>query len=287
MQTFSYFGGKIIPTEEVKVSAYDIGLLRGYAIYEGITAFGSEPFYLKEHLDRFERSAKILNLNIPLERSEIENIMRDIIAKNGFPRTNFRMILTGGTALDGIGYNSDTPAFFILSEPHKPLPQELYENGGSLFTHEHLRFLPECKTTNYITAVSLQKKKKEEGAVEILYTWHGKVLEASTSNFFIVQGNTLVTPKDDILYGITRNIVLMLGKGQFDLEERDITLDELFGADEAFITSSYKDIVPIVSVDGKKIGNGRVGEGTRKIMALFKDLAQQKLIIDRKSTVVI
>jgi branched-chain amino acid aminotransferase len=140
--------------------------------------------------------------------------------------------------------------------------------------HEHMRPFFESKTTNYITAVHLQEKRKKAGAIEILYTYKGSILECTTSNFFIFKGNILITPKDMVLIGITRNFVLKLAKkAGFVIEERPIRQEELAEATEAFITSTNKDILPIVQVADQKIGmgttKGKVGENTKRLMELF------------------
>src|SRR3989344_5030398 len=137
-----------------------------------------------------------------------------------------RSVLTGGVTSDGI--NGETkPTFFILLEPLPTLNKNLYKNGIKLITCDYLREFAQAKTTNYILAVLLQKKLKKEKAFEVLYTWQDKVLECSTSNFFIFKGDTLITPKDNILIGITRNAVMRLAKEKFKIEERDIAKEEL------------------------------------------------------------
>ncbi|MSR71503.1 MAG: amino acid aminotransferase [Candidatus Taylorbacteria bacterium] len=275
MIKYCFLNDKIIPLDEAKVSVEDIGLLRGYGIYEGITTFNNKLFRLEDHLERFEKSAKALGLKIPYSREKIAEILNELVKKHGFSRTNLRIILTGGVAEGGIYYNEATPTFYVLAEEWKSLPTELYEQGASLITHEYLRTLPEMKTVNYIIAVSLQQERKKKNAIEILFTSESKALEAATSNFFMIKDNVLITPKDNVLYGITRKVVLELARDSFVIEEREVSLKELADADEVFITASYKNIVPIVEIDGKKVSNGKVGGGTQKIMKLFNDYTKQ------------
>ena len=275
MHNYCFFGNKIMLSDDAKVSVYDIGLLRGYGIYEGITTFNKRPFRLDDHLDRFERSARALRLKIPCSRKKIAEILDELISRHDYKRMNFRMILTGGPAEGGLYYDEATPTFYILAEEWKPFDRKLYEEGASLMTYEHERLLPEMKTINYITAVSLQSERKRRGAVEILFTSKGNVLEASTSNFFLFKGDILVTPGDGILSGITRKVVLELARGHFAIEERPVAVMELKEADEAFISASYKDIMPIVEIDGRKIGAGSVGVNTKKIMDLFADYTKK------------
>lgn len=270
MNPVCYLNGSIVPRADARVSVLDLGLLRGFGIYEGITAFGGEPFRFSDHWERFQNSARALDLALPLSEREALEAMRTVIAANApGTRATVRMILTGGEAEGGIGHVIGRETLFITAEPAVPLPEAFYVNGASMRTYEHQRFLPAYKTTNYITAVLLQKKLKEAGAVEVLYNSGGFALECTGSNVFIVQKSKVVTPRENILHGITRKVVLDLARGAYETEERPISLDELFGADEVFITSSFKDIVPIVSVDARTVGTGAPGPVTRDLMERF------------------
>ena len=104
-----------------------------------------------------------------------------------------------------------------------------------------------------------------------MYTYEGCVLEATTSNFFVIKNNKLITPQQNILFGTTRNLVIKLSKKHFDFEERDLSVEELKGISEAFITATNKEIIPVVNVDGKRVGNGSVGPNTKKIMGIFRN----------------
>jgi len=269
MKNYCYKDGKIVPSDKAFVGIYDIGLLRGYGIYEGITTRNGKPFHLKEHLARFRKSAKKMNLKIPLKDRQIEKIIHALIQKNKFERTNIKMILTGGETLNSIGYNPAKPTFFIFTEEWHTLPHELYAKGGKLITYDYLRFMPEIKTTHYITAVQLQTRRQKQNAVEILYTSQNNILECSTSNIFIFKKDTLITPKNNVLPGITRKVVLEIAKRYFRIEERDVSFSELLKVEEVFITSSFKDIVPITTVDKTRIAKGTVGKNTKLIMELF------------------
>lgn len=134
-----------------------------------------------------------------------------------------------------------------------------------------MRELPEYKTSNYIRATNLQNWRKEEKAIEVLFVYDGEILECATSNIFIIKNKTLITPNENILKGITRKVVLELADGKYKIEERPVGEDELKTSDEIFITSSFKDIVPIVKVDDFEVGNGKVGEITKDLMARFKE----------------
>jgi len=271
MTQYCFLNGKILPIEEAKISPIDIGLLRGYGIYDGLAAFGGKPFRFMDHWNRFVSGAHILNLNIPITEEKAEKVIVELLEKNGhMERANIRMILTGGETLGGIEYDFENPTFYILTEKWDSLPEDYYKNGAKLITYNHKRELPEYKTTNYIRATVLQNFRKEEKAVEILYVYDGEVLECATSNIFLVKNNTLITPSENILKGITRKVVLELADGKYKIEERSVGEEELKTADEIFITSSFKDIIPVVKVDDFEIAGGEVGGVTKDLMAKFK-----------------
>lgn len=270
MNEYCFFNGKIVPLSEAKVGVGDIGLLRGYGLYEGIAAFLGEPFRFADHWNRFVSGAHILDLNVPVTEDKALKVIKELLEKNRLTnRANIRMILTGGQTIGGIEYDFENPTFYILTEKWEPLPEDYYKSGAKLVTYRHRREMPEYKTTNYIRAVNLQDWRKGEKAAEILYTYDGEILECSTSNVFIVKDKTLITPDENILKGITRKTVLELASAKYGMEERPVKESELKTADEVFITSSFKDIVPIVKVDDFEVGGGQVGSVTRDLMGAF------------------
>lgn len=278
MNQYCFLNGEIVPLSEAKVGVQDIGLVRGYGIYEGIPVLNGAPFRFADHWNRFLDGTHALNLNVPVTEEKAEKVIRELVEKNGVSkRSNIRIVLTGGPTINGIEYSFDTPTFYILAEKHEPLPQESYEEGAKLITYNYQREIPEHKTTNYIRAVLLQDFKKEEKAVEILYVHDGEVLECATSNVFLVKDNVLVTPSENILKGITRKVILEIaGDMGLQTEERPVAESELKNADEVFITSSFKDIVPIVKIDDFEVGreerDGEVGEVTVGLVERFAEL---------------
>ncbi len=256
------------------MGVYDLGLLRAFGIYEGITAIKGEPFHFHDHFARFERSAKALGLTLPFTEDEALHATREIVKKNaGEARATVRMILTGGAAESGIVHVPGRETFYILAEVAEQFSKKIYEEGGSLITTEHQRALPEYKTIDYITAVMLQPQRKAAGAVDMLYVSKSEVLECGGSNIFIVKGSELITPSEGVLHGITRKVVLDLAGNSYPVHERHVTLDELLGADEVFMTGSFKDIVPIVKIGDAQISTGTIGPITRDLMAQFKKYA--------------
>ncbi len=276
MPPYCYFNGEIIRTSDAKVGVYDIGLLRGFGIYEALATYNRKPFMLPAHMERFRSSTARMDLQIPVSDAEFEKIILDLIERN-IPQGEeaaIRIILTGGAAIDGIDYDHSKSTFYVLVEPMERIAQRTFDEGCSVIVSEHLRQFPLSKTTNYIQAVLLQEERRRAGALEILYTWQGKALECATSNFFIVKGGKIITPRENILMGITRKAAMMAAGNHFPIEERDVTVDEVYAADEAFLTSSFKDVVPVVKVGDRAIGGGKPGPVTREVMRLFHELTQ-------------
>ncbi len=268
-ELYCFLNGKIIPLKDAQVGINDIGILRGYGISDVMKAYGTKVFLIDRHFDRFFNSAGALGIKVPYSRKTIAEIITKLLKKNGFPYSSIRMITTGGEMLGGITFDAKKPTFFITIEPFVEYPSEYYTNGVKLITREYERFMPHIKSTRYLPAVLWHKDKVQEGAVEVLYVSGDQVLECSTSNFFIVKDGVLITAKDSILNGITRQVTLELARDEFPIEERPLSKDELFAADEAFLTATNKRIVPVVTVDGAKIGEGKVGDITKKLIEFF------------------
>jgi len=278
MHTFGYINGKVVRTDVPQLFLDDIGLLRGFASFDFFRIYNGVALDLDDHYKRFIHSSKMLGLKVPLSKKNLEEVLQTLLKKNKIKQAHVRIILTGGKVKEGI--LPTTPNLFVLLEPFKDLPTQLYTKGGTLITFEHLRPFAEAKTTNYQQAVVLQKGKKKSGAVEILYTHKGKILEATTSNIFIVKGNKVITPKIDVLAGITRKIVMELAtKAGHIVVERNIKEKELYTADEVFITATNKKVLPIVKVNDQKIGKGTVGEVSKTLNTAYEDYIKEKCMV--------
>lgn len=274
---YYYLDGKIIPAKDAKIHISDIGLLRGYAVFDFLRTYNGKPFFLEEHIQRLENSAKLLGLTLPISKNEIKQLIIKLIKKNGFFESTARIILTGGFTSDGKTFNPSTPTLCIKVDQLRGFPKEAYENGVSLISLNWKRALPKAKTIDYVMAIralTFANKRRKKKIFEVLYTPDNCVLEASTSNFFLFKKDVLITPKDDILPGITRAIVLKLAKKKFKVEERKVSKDELKEATEAFITSTEKEIIPVIKIDNLIIGDGKIGNNTKLIMQLFHDFVQ-------------
>lgn len=274
LRNLAYFNGRIVPLQKVAVNFYDVGLLRAYSVFEVMRTYNGKTFHLSDHLARLRRSAKDLNLRIPLSDKRIKLIINHLLIKNGFKKgreAGVRILLTGGATNDSVHYDVKTPSFIIVVEPFRPLPNACYTEGVAIPVYHFRRSRPEVKTVNYIEGVRVLNSPKHRESLEVLFIDGGNVYEACMSNFFIVKNKKLITAKDSIMYGITRAVLIKLANGKYKTEERLVKERELKTADEAFLVASNKDIVPVVKVGSTKIGNGKVGRVTKELMGIFNN----------------
>ena len=269
---YCYFNGKILPFEETKIGINDLGLLRAYAAFDYLRTYNGKPFRWHDHYSRFKNSALELNLPFGYSEHELQQIIEQLLVKSEKVDACIRLILTGGYSEDSMTIAE--PNFIIAIEDLPMSNPEMYENGVKLITCEYLRDVPPAKSTGYLNAIKLQPMKLEHNAFDILYTWRGEVLEITRNNFFIFKNNVLITPVDNILHGITRKVVLELAKSNFTIEERRVDVAELQDADEAFLCGTTKKAIPVVEIDAYKIADGKVGDNTKIIMALFDEYVQ-------------
>ena len=273
---YSYFNGKILSIQKLKISPYDLGLLRAYAVFDVMRTYNGKPFLIEEHWRRLCNSAKEVGLSMPIKENNFSKIVEELLRKNKFPESNIRTVLTGGVSKNGFSYDLGKETLFILVEKFNPLSQDVFQKGVKVMKVKYARDFSKSKTTNYLMALKNQGKKNKSKAFELVYIDdNGKVLETATSNFFIVIKGVIVTPKEGVLHGITRKVVIKLaGELGMSVEEREIKEEELCNAQEAFLTATNKDIVPIVRVDSNKIGNGRVGDVTKSLIEKFRKFVQ-------------
>ena len=270
-----YVGGRWVHPDEATLSVNDVAVLRGYSVFESLRTYDRNPFHLDEHLARLYRSAKLIELEIPWPREHIADVIHEIIARNSYRHATIRLLVTGGESEDTV-LPSGKPTLVVMITLLGERDMERFARGYKLITTSLQRIAPEAKTANYVAAVRALKEAERQGAADALFVneW-GHVLEATRSNFFIFRGDTLVTPREGILIGVMRNVVLELARGRFPIEERPILLDELMLADEAFITSSSKEITPVVQIDDLTLGDGKPGPRTYELEQRFIEMVER------------
>lgn len=270
-----YMDGSWVHPHEATISINDTAILRAYSVFESLRTYDRRPFHLDEHLTRLYRSAELIDLDVPYSREQIAAVIHEVIERNVYRHAAIRIFVTGGESDDGVLPTSN-PVLAVLITPLGERDMQRFASGFKLITTHLQRIMPEAKTNNYIAAVRALKEAARRNANDALFVnEQGHVLEATRSNFFIFRGDTLVTPRQGILIGVTRNAVLDLARGRFPIEERPILLEELAQADEAFITSSSKEILPIVQIDDLVIGNGKPGPRTYDLEQRFIDMVDR------------
>ncbi len=273
MKTY-FLNGKFVKENQAKIKVNDLGILRGYGVFDYLRTYNRIPFHLEDHLKRFFNSAKILNLKIPYSKKELEDIIGKLIKKNkDLKELSFRIILTGGETNDG--KTSQKPSFsIIVNSPHS-YSDDIYKKGIKIITLNYIREFPVAKSLNYALAIANWPKVLDKKAGEILYTSEGKVYEASTSNFFVIKNEVLFTPAEKVLEGITKKIILKLAKkNKIPVKETDLFLEDVLKAEESFISATDKKVMPVVKIDNHKIGNGKPGKITKKLMEIFEEYSQ-------------
>ena len=268
MKRYAIIGNKLVDQKNAFLNINDLGLIRGYGVFDFTVCRGEKIHKLVPHVKRFFKSAKIMKLKSPYAINKICDLAEMVVRKNNLKYSSLRLILTGGISPDGKSVKQET--FIIINEPLRPFSPEHYEKGVRAITADHKREFPEAKTTNYQFAYMNYPQMKKVGAFELIYTPSKLVLEGLTSNIFIVKGGSVITPKNDILMGITRaEVIEICTKNDIECQEKSMSREELFSADEVFITASSKRIMPVVFVDNTKIGNGRPGKTTKNIMNIY------------------
>ncbi|MGD2033439.1 MAG: aminotransferase class IV [Bacteroidales bacterium] len=262
--------GQFIETDKISVPIDNLGINRGYGAFDFFGVINRKPFYIERHLDRFMHTIELLRLEISYKHDEIKALIENTIHRNqasDFYIKLFALPLYPDSA------GSLKSGLYILPVTAISYDEELYSKGAKLITKNYTRFLPEAKSTNYLPMVFWYAELMEQHAVDVLYLTDHFVRETSRGNIFMVKNEIVYTPGKDILKGITKSIVMdILNKWPLKLIENEISINDLLNAEEIFISSTTKKIMPVVEIDSKKIGDGRVGQITKKIMTEFEHI---------------
>jgi branched-chain amino acid aminotransferase len=269
MNPIYYLNGQFLDAQSATLALNDLGLVRGYGVFDYLRTYQGRPFKLREHVQRLLTSAHAIALDLPWSCAEIEAIVEETLRRNVCSEAGIRIVATGGPSDDFMLPQGD-PTLAVLVTPLAPnLPAET-ERGVKLITVTLDRFMPTVKSLNYIGAIMATQQAKAARAVEALYRdGDGDLSECTRSNFFVIRGRQLLTPRENVLAGITKAVVMEIAADELDVVEGSLHYDELAACAEAFITSTTKEILPVVQVDDRLIGNGQPGAQTRKLIHLF------------------
>jgi len=276
--------GKLYDKEDAKISVYDHGLLYGDGVFEGIRSYGGKVFKLREHLDRLWDSAKVIWLEIPITKQQMAKAIEDTLKVNGIEDGYIRAIVTRGCGDLGLGPEKcDHPQVIIITDHISLYPREFYEQGLEIVTVSTLRnhpaaLSPRVKSLNYLNNILAKIEGLQAGCIEALMLNHkGEVAECTGDNLFLVRDGRVLTPPTEagILEGITRQAVIDLARDQdIRADEVPLTKHDVYIADECFLCGTAAEVVPVVKVDSRTIGDGVPGPLTRDLMQRFHKLTR-------------
>lgn len=274
-----YIDGEYFPQEEAKISVFDHGLLYGDGVFEGIRSYKGRVFKLDEHLQRLYDSAKAIMLEIPISIEDMEEAVLETLRRNQLHDAYIRLVVTRGVG--DLGLDPDkcpVPTIFIIADKITLYPPNFYEDGLEIVTVSIRRnyaeaISPRIKSLNYLNNILAKIEGKQAGVEEVLMlNAEGYVVECSGDNIFFLKDNVIVTPPTHlgILEGVTRNTVIDLARELgITLEEKVFTRHDLYTAEECFLTGTAAEVIPVVKIDQRIVGNGYPGTVTQKLIEEF------------------
>ena len=270
MIRYHSINGHFVPAGEAKIAINDLGLLRGYGIFDFFPIRNGYPLFAEDYFDRFYRSAAHMQISVPKQRPRLIQDVVDLAAHNGLQRAYTKLVLTGGTAADG--YTPHESNLIIIQHGDVSYDPVDYRDGIRLLLHRYDRDRPEIKTLNYANVIRHREILKRESALDLLYHDGRNLHETSRANFFIFDHRgVLRTSGPSALQGITRMHVIKTAHSQgFKLEEGPLPLHYLARAKEAFITSTTKGVLPVTKINDLIIGDGSAGTRTLELHHAFE-----------------
>jgi branched-chain amino acid aminotransferase len=280
-----WLNGELVPRDQASLSVFDHGLLYGDGVFEGIRSYAGKIFRLAEHVRRLYDSAKGIRLQVPLSPEAMTRAIQETFEANGVRDAYLRVVVTRGIGDLGIDPTSCArPQVFIICDKIALYPPEFYEKGLEVITAATMRnhpnaVNPRMKSLNYLNNILAKIEAIDAGVAEAVMLNHlGYVCECTGDNLFIVRDGRLSTPPvaAGILEGITRDCVIGIAR-EFGIEvrEEDLTRQDLYVADECFLTGTAAEVAPVVRIDHRQIGDGKPGAITRKLAAEFHRRARQ------------
>lgn len=274
-----YLDGQLVEKADAKVSVFDHGLLYGDGIFEGIRLYDGNIFRLEEHLERFEFSAKALLLDLPWSRQEISDAVCETCRANQLENGYIRLIATRGVGDLGLSpWSCPRPSLIIIADTIALYPPEHYEIGLKIVTVPTRRLNPAAlspaiKSLNYLNNILAKIEARQFGALEaIMLNDQGLVAECTGDNIFVVQKGRLFTPSSQsgALKGITREAIFEIATELgLAIAEHELTRYDVWNAEEVFLTGTGAEVIPVVALDGRQIGDGRPGPIFKQVLAAF------------------
>lgn len=270
MKGVHFLNGQFVYENNLLISPRDLGYSRGYAAFDFMITSGGRPFMMDRHMDRLFNSCQAISLNIPWSKQQVADWVQQTVDANelGDEDMVMRIIVSGGSS--GTLTPAKTPTIVIIVEARMACPPEDYSNGVRILLTEFDRYEPQAKTTNYVQAIRVMTAAPHD-VDEIVYFSNNMVREGTRSNIFAVINDILTTPKTGMLGGVTRSVILNDLELTVQAEARDFTVQELLSATEVFITATGKEVMPVTKINDTPVGDGKVGDATKEVMAKFKN----------------
>lgn len=263
-----YLNGKFVNARDAKLPVFDPGFLYGDGIFETLRTYDGKIWEIEEHLQRLYESARMRGWKLSWTLAEIAKAVEKTLHKNDYPESRIRITITPGVK---------GPTLFIWVQPLEKLPTSVHSRGVSVITFPLERPFPQMKTTSIQPLLIARAEMQRNRAFDaLLINRKNCITEGTWTNFFVIRKKALITPRLGVLLGTTRGTVLKLAKPLLRVKLRDITRRELMNADECFLTNAPKGIIPVVRVDGEKIGTGRVGPVTKHLIKEFEKKIERK-----------
>jgi len=274
-----YLNGNYLPLEQACVPVLDRGFIFGDGVYEVIPVYGRKAFRLEHHLQRLKNSMQAVRLNNPLTDEEWSNIINTVVERNDSEDQSIYLQVTRGVANRDHRFPGDVvPTVFVMSNLFVMVPAEQLEDGVSAITLDDIRWqYCSIKSIALLPNILLRQQAVEQGAAEAILLRDNEVTEGAASNVFIVKAGVIITPPktDCLLPGITRDLVVeQAHEHDMPVEETVITQDDLLAADEIWLTSSTKEILPVTQLNNQNVGTGKPGPVWKQMYGLYQDYKQ-------------
>lgn len=269
MNLLGYFNDTITPTNDITLPIHDLLIFRGLGVFDYMRTYNRIPFLLDDHLQRLLTSAKVIGINHNETYETLKKKVLHLSDVSPLPESAFRLILTSG-----MGKSSLEPGIgqlVILTEEVHPYPDENYLLGVKAKIIHYDRYEPISKSITYSAAVVELSKAKSEGFQEVIYSNAGRITEGTTCNFYAVIANKLVTIDKDIVFGTRRKYILSFANDILPIELREINLTELGNIQEAFVSSTTREVMPIIQLNQQTIGSGKPGHFTLQLMKRYRE----------------
>lgn len=279
-----WMNDRLVDEADAKVSVFDHGLLYGDGVFEGIRVYSGKIFKFETHLKRLYESAKVIRLDIGMSIQELADATEKTVAANGVVDGYIRIVITRGIGDLGINpFVCEKAGIIIIAAAIQLYPEELYETGLKIVSVSTVRchplaLAPQVKSLNYLNNIMAKIEAVDRGAGEaIMYNHLGFVAEASGDNVFVIKDGVISTPPPEAgsLCGITREVVMHLAReAGYEVVEKNLTRTDLYICDEFFLTGTAAEVISVVDIDGRVIGDGKPGEITETLRKKFFEYAR-------------